>query len=149
MSHKVLATCICLIVMMCMCFFCVQSVIQHHNLTSPLCNCVGLLGCVLFCTYNFTIELHIEYTSCALWASLATVWSNPDERRIPGRMTLIGGRNKQQIIFLAPLIYSTSCSLTAPTSTSWVTHVLFVATPMNWEYMCTVCGHYLQTTPPM
>ena len=33
---------------------------------------------------------------------------------------------------------------TAPASTSSVTHVLFVATPLNWEYMCTVCGHYLQ-----
>ena len=22
------------------------------------------------------------------------------------------------------------------------THVLFVATTTNWEYMCTVCGHY-------
>ena len=56
-------------------------------------------------------------------------------------MPLIGGTNNKQI-FLAPLIYSTSHLLTAPASTSWVTHVLFVATPMNWEYMCTVCGHY-------
>ena len=40
--------------------------------------------------------------------------------------------------------FNTSYSLTAPTSTSWVTHVLFVATTTNWEYTCTVCGYYYQ-----
>ena len=45
--------------------------------------------------------------------------------------------------FSAPLIgVLASHSLTAPPSTSWVTCLLFVATPMNWEYTCTVCGHY-------
>ena len=33
-------------------------------------------------------------------------------------------------IFSAMTIYVTSCSLTAPASTSWVTRVLFVATPL-------------------
>ena len=49
--------------------------------------------------------------------------------------------------------FSASRLLTAPASTSWATHVLFVATPMNWEYMCTVCDHSyelgVQFTPPM
>ena len=40
------------------------------------------------------------------------------------------------------LFIATSHSLTTPASTSWVTCVLFVAIPMNWEYMCTVSGHY-------
>ena len=40
--------------------------------------------------------------------------------------------------------FNTSCLLTTPARTSWVTHVLFVATPMNWEYACPVCGHYLR-----
>ena len=51
-------------------------------------------------------------------------------------------RRKEWQTPLSPSILITSCLLTAPASTSWVTHVLFVATPMNWEYMCTVCGHY-------
>ena len=42
-----------------------------------------------------------------------------------------------------PLVFMAgSRSLTAPTSTSWVTRVLFVPTPTNWEYICTVCAHY-------
>ena len=56
-------------------------------------------------------------------------------------MPLIEGRNKifLQTHFLAPLIYSTSHLLTAPASTSWVTHVLFVATT-------TTCVLFVATT---
>ena len=59
----------------------------------------------------------------------------------PQRAILIG----ETIFFLFlpdPLIYRTSRLLTTPTSTSWVTRVPFLATPMNWKYTCTVCGHY-------
>ena len=34
-------------------------------------------------------------TSCALWALLATAWRDPEERRVPGWLPLIGGRKKQ------------------------------------------------------
>ena len=60
-------------------------------------------------------------------------------------MTASHWRQKQTnflFIFIFFSSYNTSHSLTAPASTSWVTHVLFVATPTDWEYMCTVCGHY-------
>ena len=33
-------------------------------------------------------------------------------------------------------------SAQATTDFNHVTCVLFVATPTNWEYTCTVCGHY-------
>ena len=74
----------------------------------------------------------------------------PEERRVPGQMPLIGGRKQ---ISDKQTNFSASRLLTAPASTSWATHVLFVATPMNWEYMCTVCDHSyelgVQFTPPM
>ena len=45
-----------------------------------------------------------------------------------------GAHNLLSFLFLYFIGVYTSHSLTAPTSTSWVTWVLFVVTPMNWEY---------------
>ena len=51
---------------------------------------------LLVCTTVSVLLLYLETVSSLL----------PEERRVPGQMLLIGGRNFLQIFFLAPLIYS-------------------------------------------
>ena len=56
-------------------------------------------------------------------------------------MTASHWREKQTNFKFFSGSFNTSPLLTTLASTSWLTCVLFVATPMNWENMCTVCSH--------
>ena len=123
---------------------------------------------LLVCTTLVYVCTHVLllYTVLVPTLLLFGSFSVLEERRVPGRLPLIGGRNKQTN-FSAPFIYSrTSLHLLLqlalheghvyclwplphiPLVCTTLVCVLFVATPMStssvYSYycsMCTVCGH--------
>ena len=116
------------------------------------------------CTPTSQLPIHVSYNSVSVYYFYYYILKLylPQERRVPGRLPLIGGRNKQ-IFFSAPFIYTSlclllqlalceghmyclwqlSCLLLVCTT---LVCVLLLATLMSsisvyYFSMCTVCGH--------